>query len=790
MDVFRKQVRGVLRSTTLRLPLAFYWFGRKNAIVPGPVRERLTEAQARDYLLYDIQATLYGSWYTQGLAVASPPPTPAVALRGRTPFASILSEANQGQGSSESGWTVHRVEHDVAVIGKGGVVLRAHVADCIRPAGQPLDSGMVVRLRMQKDLFGMSPGFYMALGDSELIDDGVEPLIRIYMNVIPDGAAALVETLTGGLNAAGVAFRLKVLNEPAVLLTRCDPAVLYVSASDRFQTFEVLRDAWPEISNRVRPRIPTLTLPVAPGIGLAEDTRTVDSFGMDRCLLLAEGLIEAAEQGAKSAEDRLAIIERRFDASGVSLDRPYVQGGSSRQYSSLMAEYEFPDSHGLRQPLSSRRRTEAEWIEVAALIGKELVSSSIWSQGRCTWVGAEPVDDARGGVAVFPFATLGPDLYSGTSGVAWFLAELHAVTGAPDVRATALGAIEHALASARRMQPPLRSGLFNGALGVALVAERVGALLDDPELSHRARRLLRYSIRVPRSGQEWDLLSGHAGSILGILMSASPQQDEEAMETASRFGRRLVRGSTAFGTAKGWASNLPGGARYLTGYSHGVAGIAHALAELSSATGDEALRRDAIAALGYERALFDATVGNWPDLREVAVRPPRIPSTAKLPSHEFGTYWCHGAPGIAISRLRTYELWGDELSLEEALIALNATREMVLSALDARSSNYSLCHGLAGNAEVLAYGEEVLGDSASPGVEIARQVGAEGCALYCSGSQGWPCGTGHGSAPGMMLGIAGIGMFYLRLHSPVTPTPLLLDPGRLHWVEGLARGKS
>lgn len=781
MDVFRDQVRDVLRCSVIKLPLSFYWFGRKNSTLPRPIRERLTELQARDYLLYDLQSTLYGSWYTQGLAVASPPPTPAVALRGRTPFASMLSQANQGQGSVESGWAIQRVEDDVAVVGKGGIALRARLADCISPEGHSLERGTAVHLRVPKDLFGMSPGFYMALGDNELADDKNEPLIRLYMNIMPDGAGTLVRTLTSRLNAAGVAFRLKVLNEPTVLVTRCDPAVLYVAASDRFETFRFLCDEWGEISSRLRPRIPTLTFPLAPGIGLAEDTQTADSFGMDRCLLLADSLIDAAEQGAKLAEDRLAVVERRLEEEGVSLDRPYSQEGSVRQYAPLADGLKPSESSGRRQALSAAQETDGGWIKVAALIGEDLVESSIWSHERCTWIGAEPVDDARGHMSVLPFATLGPDIYSGTSGVAWFLAELHAVTGTPELRDTALGAIKHALVGARRMQSPRRSGLFSGALGIALVAARIGALLDAPEVSHRAQRLFYRSIHVPRSGNEWDLLGGHAGSILGILMWASEHQDDEAMDAAMRFGRHLVRGSAPFGSARGWSSQMLGGSRYLTGYSHGVAGIAHALAELSAATGEEALRAEATAALRYERALFDAKFGNWPDLREVSVRPPRIPSRSRLPTHEFGTYWCHGAPGIAISRIRIHELWGDEQSLEEALIALNTTRGMVRASLNSHSSNYSLCHGLTGNAEILAYGESVLGERASPGAEIARKVGAEGRAWYSSSSRRWPCGTGHGSAPGMMLGLAGIGMFYLRLYAPLTPTPILLDPGRLPW---------
>ena len=47
------------------------------------------------------------------------------------------------------------------------------------------------------------------------------------------------------------------------------------------------------------------------------------------------------------------------------------------------------------------------------------------------------------------YKTLGPDVYAGTSGIALFMAELAGLTGDPEVRRTAFGAIRHALARFR-----------------------------------------------------------------------------------------------------------------------------------------------------------------------------------------------------------------------------------------------------------------------------------------------------------------------------------------------------
>ncbi|MDR3531448.1 MAG: lanthionine synthetase LanC family protein, partial [Rhodopila sp.] len=61
----------------------------------------------------------------------------------------------------------------------------------------------------------------------------------------------------------------------------------------------------------------------------------------------------------------------------------------------------------------------------------------------------------------------------------------------------------------------------------------------------------------------------------------------------------------------------------------------------------------------------------------------------------------------------------------------------------------------------------------------AYLVGDLGIARHGS-SSAWPCGVpGGGETPGLLLGLAGIGYFYLRLHSPSeVPSILLVEPSR------------
>jgi lantibiotic modifying enzyme len=172
-------------------------------------------------------------------------------------------------------------------------------------------------------------------------------------------------------------------------------------------------------------------------------------------------------------------------------------------------------------------------------------------------------------------------------------------------------------------------------------------------------------------------------------------------------------------------------------------------------------------AFNYERYWFNADVGNWPNF---FTEPHQ--ARQRKPSQSFVAYWCHGAPGIALSRLRAYEILGDETCRSEGITALQTTHQVVETWLYSGSGNYSLCHGLAGNSEILSYGGQVLGQKWGDKAALVYQVAKSGIDIYAM-SGTWPCGV-NGETPSLMLGLAGIGYFYLRLYNPTVPSILIL----------------
>jgi lantibiotic modifying enzyme len=158
-------------------------------------------------------------------------------------------------------------------------------------------------------------------------------------------------------------------------------------------------------------------------------------------------------------------------------------------------------------------------------------------------------------------------------------------------------------------------------------------------------------------------------------------------------------------------------------------------------------------------------VGNWPDLRELPGRP-----AAAAPS--FATFWCHGAPGIALSRLRAIELGTDGVE-DDARAALGTTAAWVEAGLEVDELSFSACHGLAGNAEIVLEGAVLNGAGAR---ELATCVADSGIQRYAARGLPWPSGAHGGANPSLFLGSAGVGRFLLRLARPELPSLLLPRP--------------
>lgn len=413
-------------------------------------------------------------------------------------------------------------------------------------------------------------------------------------------------------------------------------------------------------------------------------------------------------------------------------------------------------------------RTDARlgqrYLDVADGIGCALVRDAVWHGDRCNWLCWNLDQDGNGAfVSVLKPAT--PELYSGVSGIALFLASLQAETGDPHQRRAARGALRQLVAATGGWRPAA-SGFHAGPVGVGWALIHLGRALGDEGAMAHGLSLLETAAREPVPQGLFDLLNGRAGAALGLVAAARAFDRGDLLAAAVRLAEELVAAGRAADGALSWPSGMGGGD--LLGLSHGTAGVALALHEVAAAAGRPDLRDAARACLRYERLRFDPARNAWPDLRAMPG------SAGSEPTFPF--VWCHGGVGIGLSRLRIRELDPDDAEtapeIDRVIVAATARLAGGVTAQE----DFSLCHGLAGLGEFLV--EVAVRIGRPEALEAARRVGDVGAAGCHDHRSPWPCGVPQaGETPSTMTGTAGIGLHYLRLFEPASAPSLALPTG-------------
>lgn len=411
------------------------------------------------------------------------------------------------------------------------------------------------------------------------------------------------------------------------------------------------------------------------------------------------------------------------------------------------------------------------FLETANAIGARLCRDALWHGDCCNWLGDSM--EYVGNSWIVAHRACGPELYGGTSGIAVFLARLLDLTSERIYRTTAEGGIQQALTQLENIPSSARIAFYSGLTGVAYAAITIGELLADEQYVDNGLHIIENLLHDDANEQGLDVISGSAGAIPALLYFHTRYQKDFLIDLAIRHGEHLLNSARKRDFGWSWNTlNLPDGdgGDDLTGLSHGTAGIARALLELYNFTGEKRFLTAAEQAFEYERHWFSPEHENWPDLRNFA--------QSTLSANEGPTYnvaWCHGAPGIGLSRVRANEISGEEIYRNEAETAIQTTMKSLSQTQNTGQGNYSLCHGSAGNTELIIYSSQVFNNANYK--SFAEQTGIRGYEIYEKNRIPWPCGVqGGGETPNLMLGLAGIGYFYLRLYDPIKIPSVLIIP--------------
>jgi type 2 lantibiotic biosynthesis protein LanM len=354
-------------------------------------------------------------------------------------------------------------------------------------------------------------------------------------------------------------------------------------------------------------------------------------------------------------------------------------------------------------------------------------------------------------------------LHYGSAGVALFLAYLDSVEPDERLRRAAERVAAHAVSCV-----PAGIGAFDGLAGVIYLLTHLHHLWGGSTWLERAVDQSRQLAGMIDQDRTFDVLSGSAGVIPVMLGLAGVSG--EGLDIAERCARHLLQHAECSESGLSWPPQRRDEAvANFTGFAHGAAGIGWALIALGASAGRDDYVKAGKDAFGYEASHFDHDWLDWHDLRT------SILERNKGRPH-FGNAWCNGAAGIGLSRLESWANLGktDEQLLRETYFALSATLRNF-----AKLGNDTLCHGRSGNAELFLRFARLKDE---PAFHLEANMQAQAQWRQLATTPGWPGADGdHPALPGLMIGITGVGMHFLRLAYPDrVPSPLLLDPPQSH----------
>ncbi|MCG8364847.1 MAG: T3SS effector HopA1 family protein [Pseudanabaenales cyanobacterium] len=325
--------------------------------------QQLSMDLQNQYLNLQLQSFLYTLYYngsyqpssvTEADSVSSPP---SKTIENNTVkglnlrFYEALHDSNSGEGYFDPGWLVLGREHDGSLaVQKDGLTL--HI-QCVSDSSgkQTCDSQLVgesaaigglIAVRMPRNR--VATGFYIAVGNAGPIkDDPPDPpphTVNLYFNVTPEGAIALMRSLTQRLNGMAIPFTFKVLDDPDHY--RCyDAGALNFEKSHYERVRPILQTVYIENQSHFGRETPLFTKQLAPGLALSEEPNhkfsAQENFGVNRCQIVANGLLEAWRAGHNSPEARMSAILKRFSWHGVKLTHPYMNANSENIYTPLFS---------------------------------------------------------------------------------------------------------------------------------------------------------------------------------------------------------------------------------------------------------------------------------------------------------------------------------------------------------------------------------------------------------------------------------------------------------------------
>lgn len=290
------------------------------------------------------------------------------------------------------------------------------------------------------------------------------------------------------------------------------------------------------------------------------------------------------------------------------------------------------------------------------------------------------------------------DLYDGVGGLAIFLASVNRAHPSEMYEKT-LKLIQNKLFhytddsgySVQNLRTK-DSGIFKGEGSIIYTYVLLYKITGDKKFLFYAEKHFSKFEEIILQCKNPDYLSGSAGAIIVLIKLYTETNNRKYLDIAEILGENIWKMAKKQEKGYGIVSdndNLPP----LAGMSHGASGYIMAYAYLYEKNPRAEYYDRIMALMAYENSLFKEKTGNWQDLRKKGVDKNTMA-------------WCHGAHGIALSRLKlgSMEIFRDmreiKMDIDKCIYAFERNR---------KNDSLCLCHGLSGNYWIEKYILETSG---------------------------------------------------------------------------------
>lgn len=319
--------------------------------------------------------------------------------------------------------------------------------------------------------------------------------------------------------------------------------------------------------------------------------------------------------------------------------------------------------------------------EIVTNIADYVCSSAVVFEGDISWDNLTFYDNNT-----WRLTPINLDLYDGVGGIAIFLASVNMKHPSEKYKKI-LKLIEKKLFTYTNQKKccmqNLRtkdSGILKGEGSIVYTYLLLYKITGDKKFLSFAEKHYSKFEEIFFQCENPDYLSGCAGAIIVLVKLYTETNAKKYLDVAEILGEKIWKMAKKQKEGYGIVSehdDLPP----LAGMAHGASGYIMAYAYLFEQVPKHRYYERIIALLTYENSLYDSKECNWKDVRKTGMEKNTIA-------------WCHGAPGIALARLKLIRMTAFR---KERRVGIDIDKCQDALERNWKMESLCLCHGLAGN---------------------------------------------------------------------------------------------